>query len=611
MVARRLTHKPHHNPLAAAAIPWLIVSLWVPSTAAVTYLVTNTADSGSGSLRWAIQQANLTAGVADDIAFNIPTSDPNYVPGPPAYWRIAPASALPAITDVVTIDALTQGGPGYTGPPLVELDGTGTLLDGFTIQERACTVRGFSITGFGYYAVWIDGWTGNAHHCLVEGNYIGVDPTGTTVNDNGYGVNVDFSPSNTIGGLTPAQRNVITGNSYGIYLNGAGSTGNAIQGNFIGPDATGAAVPSWGTSQGNTFANIRAWNASNNTIGGGAPGARNIISGSGGDGISIFGQGGVAARNKIQGNYIGTDLTGANPLGNLLCGVHFFGDTQHNIVGGIGAGEGNIVAYNGYITGNYPGILIEDAGSVGNAVSSNSIHSNGYYGSLGIDLGDDGVSPNDAGDGDAGPNNLQNYPVLTSFTSAGGNTHVMGTLNSTPNSLFALEFYANSSPDPTGYGEGETYLGLAVATTDAGGDVTFDESFPIAVPTSHGVSATATAVDSSTSEFSQVAYYAVLTLTAHLTAGNVVLGWNDIPGAAEYWVYGAGNDAYFEPGISSPYQHRVAIVPAPATSWSSNSGVGDPSSNWAYLVVAVDASELELVRSERVGEFDFSVQSLD
>jgi hypothetical protein len=93
---------------------------------------------------------------------------------------------------------------------------------------------------------------------------------------------------------------------------------------------------------------------------------------------------------------------------------------------------------------------------------------------------------------------------------------------------------------------------LAVATTDASGDVYFDESFPVAVSASHGVSATATAVDSSTSEFSHVAYYVVLTLTAQLTGGDVRLDWNDVPGAAEYWVYGASNDAYFEPGLSSP-----------------------------------------------------------
>ena len=91
----------------------------------------------------------------------------------------------------------------------------------------------------------------------------------------------------------------------------------------------------------------------------------------------------------------------------------------------------------------------------------------------GIDLGDDGVTPNDSGDGDTGPNDLQNFPVLTSALISGNTTTLDGTLNSTPNSTFGIEFYSNAALDPTTFGEGQTFLGSLTVTTDASGNVTF------------------------------------------------------------------------------------------------------------------------------------------
>jgi hypothetical protein len=80
-------------------------------------------------------------------------------------------------------------------------------------------------------------------------------------------------------------------------------------------------------------------------------------------------------------------------------------------------------------------------------------------------------------------------------------------------------------------------------------------------------------------------------------------------GAASYWVYGADNQAYFEPGFSPGYLYRLATLSPIATSWSSANGVGDPDHNWTYLVLAVDAGEQELIRSNRVGEFDFGTDA--
>jgi len=129
---------------------------------------------------------------------------------------------------------------------------------------------------------------------------------------------------------------------------------------------------------------------------------------------------------------------------------------------------------------------------------SNSIHSNA---GLGIDLGDDGVTPNDLGDFDSGANNFQNFPVLTSAIS--GSTSIEGTLNSTVNTTFRLEFFSNIACDPSGNGEGESFLGSTDVTTDGNGDVMFMATFPVTVPVGQFITATATDPNNDTSEFSQ------------------------------------------------------------------------------------------------------------
>ncbi len=95
-------------------------------------------------------------------------------------------------------------------------------------------------------------------------------------------------------------------------------------------------------------------------------------------------------------------------------------------------------------------------------------------------------------------------------------------------------------------------------------------------------------------------------LSGDLSYGELGLDWTPWPGASAYWVYGADNEAYFEPGLISPYDYRLAVLPVGTTTWSSASGVGDPGQNWTYMVLAVDASEQELCRSNRFGEHDFS-----
>jgi hypothetical protein len=104
-----------------------------------------------------------------------------------------------------------------------------------------------------------------------------------------------------------------------------------------------------------------------------------------------------------------------------------------------------------------------------------------------------------------------------------------------------------------------------------------------------------------------VLHEVVMGLSADVVGGDLRLTWPAISGSSWYWLYGAPNEVHFEPGFTPPYEHRVAMFFPGVTTWSSSSGVGDPSSNWTYLVVAMDASQQELTRSNRVGEHDFSL----
>ena len=180
--------------------------------------------------------------------------------------------------------------------------------------------------------------------------------------------------------------------------------------------------------------------------------------------------GAAATDTKITANFIGTDFTGTMPLGNEGDGILILDqDSNNNIIGGITAGDRNIIANN-----KRSGIEIK-ASSGSYTIQGNSIFNNKR---LGIDLiGNTGVTSNDVGDADTGSNNLQNYPVLTSVS---GNT-VSGILNSTPNANFRIEFFANSSYDPAGAGQGQTFIGFKDVVTDSAGNANFNFAYtPVA-----------------------------------------------------------------------------------------------------------------------------------
>ncbi|MFQ5614192.1 MAG: choice-of-anchor Q domain-containing protein, partial [Anaerolineae bacterium] len=143
--------------------------------------------------------------------------------------------------------------------------------------------------------------------------------------------------------------------------------------------------------------------------------------------------------------------------------------------------------------------VLSGPGNTGNAITANRIFNNT---GLAIDLGGDGVTPNDAGDADSGPNNLQNFPVLQRAIPAGSSTNIEGLLNSTPETVFNLEFFANPACDPSGFGQGQTFLGAISATTDLAGTARFTGTLPAATTNGQFVTATATDPSGNTSEFS-------------------------------------------------------------------------------------------------------------
>ncbi len=364
------------------------------------FTVVNTADSGVGSLRSALDLSNSTPGI-DTIAFNISAADKT----------IHIASQLPGVYDAAIVDGTTQ--PGYAGRPLVRVDGAGTdgNTDGFKLFGNS-TLKGLSVTGFGGQGVttipragyngntisnnWIGldlsgNAAGNKVHGigvytsgntvnnnivssnagngifvlgnvfgvglganLIKGNWVGVDPTGKAARGNGSdGIALQESPNNSV------INNVSDASGHdGILLTGAGTSNNIVKGNIVGLDGSGA------NAIGNNWYGIEVSGPSN-TIGGTAAGDRNIFSASGFAGIVLYTPN--CHDNTFQGNYVGTDITGTLARGNVQQGIAV---TQQgspaggaNVIGG--AGAGNLVAGNvGLGIGVFPGIGENISGNV-------------------------------------------------------------------------------------------------------------------------------------------------------------------------------------------------------------------------------------------------------
>ena len=446
----------------------------------ITCLVTTTADSGAGSLRECINFANSNPGTT--IAFNIPGSGPHV---------IAPTFPLPPITNALTMDGTTE--PDFTtngNRPIVVVAGSNLgTVNGLVISATAdgTTIRGLVIRDWGGDGIEIQ--SGSDDNIIV-GNYIGrlntsgTDSGGTTYND-GRGIYV-LGSNNIIGGTTESDRNVISGNDdYGVRIEGASATNNQVIGNYIGTDATGT------VDIGNTWAGVGIGGAASNTVGGTSVAERNLISGNNEAGVELWGAGSTG--NKIIGNWIGLNQSGAATLGNSLSGVWLNSGATGNAIGGTASGEGNVIAGNGG-----DGVeLRNDAGS-GNAIFGNSIYANNE---TGIDLIDNGHTANDGTKTAGQPNLLMDHPVFTTAVLGGTTLSATGYVGNAPNDAdFAdarVEIF-KSDIDPSGYGEGQTYLGYL--TTDANGN--FSGTIPVSgLAVGDRITGTATDLSGNTSEF--------------------------------------------------------------------------------------------------------------
>ena len=575
-----------------------------PSTASISNLVANPGADGRISLREAILATNATLG-SNTIRFGIPLTDanhryyrdnaaagltdvqvtaladaasasspaigdfdPDFPAGftPRSWYRIQPSPApLPSITDPLIVNGETQ--PGFlAGAPVVEIDGSlAGAGSGLSLMMGPSTVRGLVINRCGNEGLALRGAVSGY---TITGNYLGTDVSGTLAAGNGgSGIFIGEigGAASTIGGDTPAERNIISANgSRGLYLWAFGAPGISsqirIQGNYIGTDVTGTVglgVQTRGMTLEFTGGHV---------IGGGGLGEGNLISGNVGFAIELngnaSGSGTGANGNLIEANRIGTNAAGTAALPNTGTGVILFGTVdagsmansntlRANVIaaatgGGHGVhvagnADGNVIE-NNFIgtdsagtldlgnTGN--GILVATSGAflpTGNTIRTNTIRFNDTDGvrilgtgasatlkenaistndALGIDLGGDGATANDINvlDVDTGPNELMNYPSFPPPVETAGTLNVTYGLDLAAG-FYRIEFFKNAVADPSFHGEGQQFAS-AVVVNHPGGRVSYGHGF--AGSAGEVISATTTlctdglgcATPGSTSEFS-------------------------------------------------------------------------------------------------------------
>ncbi|NBR04923.1 MAG: hypothetical protein EBT92_04045 [Planctomycetes bacterium] len=443
-----------------------------------TFTVVNTSDSGTGSLRQAILDANLSTG-PDIINFAI-------VGGTGAIHTITPTSALPLITDQVAIDGTTQSlytantllvGAGNNAAIKIQLDGSNLNNGevGLYLNSSGSSVKGLSLVNFPY-AIYANG-----NNITIKGNYFGVNADGTAQSKGLSGVGVDVATVNsvTIGGNNAADQNIFGNLTIGI-LQIAGSGGN-FTGNRVGMGRTNTSfMPNTIGIQINNNANVDALNHSISA---------NLI-GKNTTGINLIGFQGTTGNNtgkvigtQIVGNLIGTDGPGSTiNLGNSGNAISI-ADGVINTTIGIST-DPNTIAYSGQ-----DGVFINGAASMGNTIEYNNIRNNT---SLGIRL------LNGANSNIAPPVLTQQQPNVT-----GGFTY-SGFVNGIPSTTYTVDFYSSLISDSRS--QGANYLGSTTVTTDASGNIGFTGFIPTQNQSSQGagyvVTATATNVGFGTSQFS-------------------------------------------------------------------------------------------------------------
>jgi hypothetical protein len=519
------------------------------------YIVTTTADSGAGSLRDAITQVNADTSHAlyaspsnpnvDEIDFNITAASDtgggfNATTG---VATIQPQSALPTITNAVIINGYSQSGAtpntqavGDNAVLKIELRGSSSIANGLELSgssSNGSSIEGLSMNSFGSSGAANMILLDASNDDTIQGNFIGLDASGEsspasgpnfipypTNGRQGNGIRLqdaqnDLIGTNGDGANDPAERNVISNCPVGVSFDS--SSKNAVAGNFIGTDASGTKeIGNWdgiGFGNGNSSNRIGT-----NGTDADAAGEGNLISG---NEVGItFGSGalGIPAETggTVEGNMIGPDVNGKTLKGasgnlswqgNLLAGIGLLESDSGIQIGGSNPVQANIIAYN-----QGPGVSLvtfrnETATHI--TIQGNSIHDNlgpgideggTYSTSTGLTLGPDNASSLLIADGTGtGPNDLQHYPPLTFAQAGSSTTTISGSLSTNNAGPYMLDFYDNgSSPDPSGYGQGKSYLGSAIITNTG----SFSVILPVATAAGDYLTATATDAAGDTSIFS-------------------------------------------------------------------------------------------------------------
>ena len=341
---------------------------------------------------------------------------------------------------------------------------------------------------------------GPADGNIVIGNslLVGVDVRGATQ----FGV---FARNNRIGGPGRAERNVISGAGYygeegfpvGAQITVIDADGTLVEGNFIGTTADGMHSYNQIGPYGVEVRDSRGTTIRGNLIAGLKVAGRNHAAG------MTFGQ-------AIYLNATNVDIDNTVIEGNSI-GLGVDRSTAIPTYGGISVAPTRSLYHvtDTRIDSNHiakvdtTGIFVTSL-ERGVTITGNSIHD---CGALGIDLsanaGADGVTSNDAGDGDDGGNNLQNFPVIQSAVASASSITIQGTLDSSRSATFRIEFFTSPSCDPSGFGEGEKFIGSTTVSTDASGHAAFSVTLPVSVAAGAKTTATATRTSSGdTSEFS-------------------------------------------------------------------------------------------------------------
>jgi len=503
--------------LSALIVLFIVVAVF-QSAYGLTITVTSSGHSGAGSLREAIETIKAGSDTTNSILFDI-SGTPPYV--------IDLTNGLPSITKPVLIDGYSE--PDYDGAPVIQIIGTNAgYVSGIFFLSGAAgsTVRGLDIRHFDFagislsasgctiegsymmhnrYGIYVAGVQSNiiggtspgagnmissniyygislgspsTEYTIIQGNLIGTDPTGMQEMGNGQmGISIQNGKNNLIGGATPEERNIISGNKVdGILLHNSSRdvANNTIQGNYIGLTADGLNRLPNSTGVG-VGAGIQVF-STGNTIGGANPGEGNVISGNQKQGILMDSTN--ATDNLIIGNIIGLNAFGTAVVSNGYGGVELV-TAASNQIGGTVAGMGNIICGNGR-----DGVFILHSPAANNAILGNSIYGNT---DRGIDL-----------------SNIEEQPVptLLSATNNGSSTTVEGIVSGTTG-VYRLEFFANPTCDGSGSGEGKTFLGsVSISIASGSNQADFAISLPYPMSSNHVITATATDPENNTSEFS-------------------------------------------------------------------------------------------------------------